>query len=124
MIYVEESALPQESIAFRTTVEAFQELNRRLAVQTCWYTLQSHAPDQQSWRHLLRSEQSCCMLLFGKVSHVTVADAELLLRQACMSAPLFSIIFAQGVMLWEPVSFSRVCTEVNGEGFILEGVLD
>ena len=53
---------------------------------------------------------------------MTVADAELLLRQACMSAPLF--IKMQGVMLWEPVSFSRVCAEVNREGVMLKGVLD
>ena len=52
---------------------------------------------------------------------MAVADAELLLRLACMSAPLFNKM--QGVMLWEPVSFSRVSTEVNGEGVMLKGDL-
>ena len=34
------------------------------------------------------------MLLSEKVSCVTVADAELLLRQACISAPLISTTFS------------------------------
>ena len=82
---------------FQSHCGSLSAVNRRLAVQTCRHTLQSYAPDQQSWQPLLRSEQPPCILLSTKVSRVTVGDAEVLLRQACMSAPLL-----QSVMLWEP----------------------
>lgn len=86
--------LSRESSFFQFHCGSLSAVNRRLAVQNCCHTLQSYATDQQSWQPLLRSEQSRCILLSTKVSRVTVGDAELLLRQACMSAPLISTSFS------------------------------